>query len=136
MNFMTNSLRVGTDVQSIDEVADAISAFGERYTRRLFTEHELSCCSGSAARQAAGLAARFAAKEAMLKVLRPTGEVPRWSSIEVRRQPGGWCELQLHHEAAELARAARVQSVSLSMSHGAGIGTATVVAQLSNETGN
>jgi holo-[acyl-carrier protein] synthase len=122
-------IRVGTDVQSIDEVAAAIERYGDRYTRRLFTSHEMSCCPGTSQQSAPGLAARFAAKEATLKALRPTEKVPRWTSIEVRRAAGGWCELELHDEAAELADEAGLSSFSLSISHGAGIGAATVVAE-------
>ena len=124
------SVRIGTDVQSIGEVAEAIERYGARYTRRLFTSHELACCPGNSEQSAPGLAARFAAKEAALKALRPTEKVPRWTSIEVRRESGGWCELELHDEAAELADEAGLGAFSLSMSHGAGIGTATVVAEL------
>ena len=35
-------------------------------------------------------AARFAAKEATIKVLRPVGHQPDWRSVEVRRDAGGW----------------------------------------------
>jgi holo-[acyl-carrier protein] synthase len=130
------SLRVGTDVQSIDEVAQSIARFGARYTGRLFTHHEMDCCTGTPDQQAAGLSARFAAKEAMIKVLRPTDVIPRWKSIEVRRQPGGWCDLELYEEAAALARNAGLRDFAVSLSHGAGIGTATVIAKLTDESGN
>jgi phosphopantetheinyl transferase (holo-ACP synthase) len=54
--------------------------------------------------------------------------VPRWRSIEVRTSPNGAPSLVLHDEAAELARQRRIGSMSVSLSHGAGVGTATVVA--------
>lgn len=125
-------VRVGTDVESIADVADALARFGSRYTRRLFTEHEIVSCGGLNPQAAPGLAARFAAKEAVLKVLRPTGLVPRWRSIEVRKQLGGWVEIELSDEAAYLARKSGINELSVSLSHGAGIGTATVVAVLEN----
>jgi holo-[acyl-carrier protein] synthase len=120
-------VRVGTDVQSIEEVAASIARFGESYVRRLYTDHEVDCSGGTGPDAAPGLAARFAAKEATIKVLRLNDEFPGWTSIEVLRQPGGWCELGLHREAKRMAERAGVRQLSLSMSHGAGIATATVV---------
>jgi holo-[acyl-carrier protein] synthase len=120
-------VRVGTDVQSIEEVAASIARFGESYVRRLYTDHEIDCSGGTGPDAAPGLAARFAAKEATIKALRLNDEFPGWTAIEVRRRPGGWCELELHREAKRMAERAGVRQLSLSMSHGAGIATATVV---------
>lgn len=130
MNFSGGPTRVGCDVEAVATIQDALSRYGERYTRRIYTEHELACCQGPD--EAAGLTARFAAKEATIKALRPTSVVPRWTSIEVRRQPGGWTELELHDEAAEVAVAAGIQTMSVSLSHGGGIGAAIVVAHLTD----
>jgi holo-[acyl-carrier protein] synthase len=121
---------VGTDIQSIDEVRQSLSEFGTRYTDRLFTAHELECSGGSGPAAAPGLTARFAAKEAALKVLRPASVIPRWRSIEIVRDDSGACEIELHNEAAQLAEQCGVISLTVSMSHGAGVGLATVVAQL------
>jgi holo-[acyl-carrier protein] synthase len=122
---MTIDVRVGTDVEAIAEVAAALDRWGERYTRRLFTVAERAECGDAAAR----LTARFAAKEAALKVLAPDDDlVPRWCSIEVLTAANGAPSLLLHDEAAELARRRRLGPMSVSLSHGAGIGTATVVA--------
>jgi holo-[acyl-carrier protein] synthase len=129
-------LRVGTDVESIFEVARSIERFGSRYTDRLYTPHELESCGGRRAGAAPGLTARFAAKEATIKVLRPVGDdVPGWKSIEVRRTPGGWVELALSGRAEEMARAAGLRHLELSLSHSAGVAMATVVAWSETEEG-
>ncbi len=120
-------VRVGTDVQAIDEVAESIALFGESYVKRLYTDHEVECSGGTGVDAAPRLAARFAAKEATIKALRMTEEFSGWKEIEVRRQPGGWCEIALHGEARRLAELSGVRQLALSMSHGAGIATATVV---------
>jgi holo-[acyl-carrier protein] synthase len=121
-------VRVGTDVMSIAEVAESLERFGERYATRLFTSHEIDSCGGVSVLAAPGLAARFAAKEAVIKLLRPVDTVPRWHSIEIRREAGGAVGVHLSAECAELAAQQGIASVELSMSHGAGIGTATAVA--------
>jgi holo-[acyl-carrier protein] synthase len=121
-------VRVGTDIESVADVGSNISLYGRRYADRLFTEHELQSCGYPDASAADGLAARFASKEATLKVLRPTDRVPSWRSIEVRKHRGGWCSLRLTGEAAALADEQGLAEFDLSLSHGAGFGTATVVA--------
>jgi holo-[acyl-carrier protein] synthase len=121
-------VRVGTDVESIDDVRASIERFGARYADRIFTPHELACCGGATPLAAAGLAARFAAKEAVIKLLQPQAVIPTWRSIEVQRLPGGATQVALSDDAATLARRAGITAISLSMSHGAGIGTATAVA--------
>jgi holo-[acyl-carrier protein] synthase len=121
-------LLVGTDIQPVSEVADAISRFGDRYLVRLFTEHEIASCGGRQQSAAAGLTARFAAKEATIKVLRPTDLIPRWRSIEVRKQSGGWVEIALYDEAAALASQRGISDMTVSLSHAGDMGTATVVA--------
>lgn len=120
---------MGVDLTSIDEVAASIERFGDRYRNRLFTEHELESCGSTPQRQAAGLAARFAAKEAALKVLRPPGPIPAWRSIEVRRHPDGWCDMKLHGEAARLARLSGIRRMAVSISHHGGMAAAVVVAE-------
>lgn len=122
---------VGTDVQPIDEVAASIREFGPRYTHRLFTDHELESCGENPITAASGLAARFAAKEAVLKILESPDSVPSWRSIEVRRGAGGRPELALDLETASRARRQGITHMSVSLSHGGGVATATVVAQVS-----
>jgi holo-[acyl-carrier protein] synthase len=109
--------RVGIDLATVPDVADTLDRHGDRYLDRFFTPHEVACCRTEWGLSAASLAARWAAKEATIKVLRPEGRSPGWRSIEVRRQPGGACELQLSGVAAELAVGAGITSLSLSMTH-------------------
>jgi holo-[acyl-carrier protein] synthase len=120
-------LRVGLDVAVIADVAASIERFGDRYRLRLFTPHELGCCTGTPEVVAAGLAARFAAKEATLKVLRPTAVTPEWTTIEVRRTSGGWCTIGLTGGAARLAEESGIADLSVSFSHEAGLAIAIVV---------
>lgn len=125
-----DSVRVGTDLCSVQDVADSVERYGDRYLRRVYTDHELEYCSSDPAHSAERLAARFAAKEATVKVLRPNDARPDWRTIEVRRDPSGWCELSLTGSAARLARAGRIGALALSMSHDGGVANAVVVATM------
>jgi holo-[acyl-carrier protein] synthase len=125
----STAIVVGTDLVQVSEVSKAMERFGERYLRRLFTEAELSYCLESAEVAPSRLAARFAAKEAALKVLRLTDQSFSWRSIEVARNPGGWCYLVLHGPMRLLANRAGFVAFSLSMSHEGAYAQAVVVGQ-------
>ncbi len=124
------ALRVGTDVVAVHEVAASVDTFGARYLERVYTEHELKSCVGSPTVQAARLAARFAAKEATIKVLRPIGHQPDWRSVEVRRHAEGWCTMALTGHAAALADEAGIAELAVSLTHEGDIAAAVVVALL------
>ena len=121
------TLRVGVDLVRVADVTESIARFGERYTERLFTADERAYCDADVPRAAERYAARFAAKEATVKVFRAMAHDaidPR--SIEVRQLPEGACEIVLHDGAIALARRSGI--TELSMSHEQDYATATVVA--------
>ena len=122
-------MRVGIDLASVDTVRESIRDHGDRYLQRIYTEAELHDCAGPEGAVPERLAARFAAKEATIKVLRPTEEesIP-WHDIEVVRHPSGWVELQLSGAAASLAAERGLDDFELSVSHEAGFAAAVVVA--------
>jgi holo-[acyl-carrier protein] synthase len=122
------ALRVGTDLVPVAEVAESVARFGPRYVGRIYTDHEVSCCQGTPSVVAAGLAARFAAKEATIKVLRPVDAQPDWRSIEIRRDGAGWCAVHLTGTAARLAQDQGISNWAVSMTHEAGLAAAVVVA--------
>jgi len=130
----SETLRVGMDLVSVEEVAASVDHFGDRYVARLFTPHEIETCRtaddvtvGRDAYAVESLAARFAAKEAVVKVLRPVEVQPDWRSIEIHRMTGGWCEIRLSGQAAELAADAGIGELTVSLSHEASVAGAVVV---------
>jgi holo-[acyl-carrier protein] synthase len=133
-NQQPPSLRVGIDLARVSDTRRSIDLFGDRYLRRVFTARELDDCFGGVAREVAEarLTARFAAKEAAVKVLRPAGPPHEgwldWRSIEVLRAPGGWTELHLSGDADALARRAGLGSLAVSLSHDGDLATAVVIA--------
>ncbi len=126
---------VGTDLAKVGDIAAAFERHGERYVTRLFTPDEIAYCREAPQLEAERFAARFAAKEAVIKVLRPDGTWPDWRTIEVRRHPGGWCDIVLHGTAAERAQAAGIASLSVSMSHDGEYAIAVVTAELEETFG-
>jgi len=115
-------LRVGIDLVSVEDVANSVARFGQAYLERVFTPHELASTrpdprSGDGRPAADGLAARFAAKEAVLKVLRPGEMRPDWHTIEIRRLTDGWCDVVLTGTAADLAYGAGLEDLGVSITH-------------------
>ena len=123
-------IRVGIDLVSVAAVEEAVDAHAERYLERIYTERELDDCAHPLGVDAERLAGRFAAKEAVLKVLRPDDEAVPWRTIDVRRHRSGWVDLELSGRAAALAREAGVGDMAVSITHEGGYASAVVVAEV------
>ncbi|HMJ33054.1 MAG TPA: holo-ACP synthase [Baekduia sp.] len=121
--------RVGIDLVAAVTVADALAAHGEHYLTRVYREGEIADCGGAAAPDPLRLAARFAAKEAALKVLRAGDAAVPFSAIEVVRGPDGAPELTLHGPAAELAAATGLTGFAVSLTHERDYASAVVIAE-------
>jgi holo-[acyl-carrier protein] synthase len=123
-------LRAGTDLVQVAAVQDSLQNHGRHYLERVYTERELADCQTAAGIDPERLAARFAAKEATIKVLRPGEQGMSLKCIEVHRDPEGWVELRLSGPAAELAERVGITDLALSLTHEGGFASAMVVAQL------
>lgn len=113
-------LRVGVDLVRVAEVREALARYGARYLTRCYSAAEIAWCQASTGMSAERLAARFAAKEAALKVLEPSegdGPVPDFRAIEVIRRRSGACALRLDGAAAVLARRRGIAALACSLAH-------------------
>jgi holo-[acyl-carrier protein] synthase len=115
---------LGIDVCSIDRIQRILDGpRGEKFVQRVYTEAERALCS-SRQDAAAAFAARFAAKEALLKALGAPSGI-RWREIEVVRADGV-PKLRLSGAAEEELRRRRALAF-LSLTHDAGVAAATVI---------
>jgi holo-[acyl-carrier protein] synthase len=123
-------VRLGIDLVEVSEVVRACQHFGDRYLRRIYTPAELAYCRAAAADPTPHLAARFAAKEAAVKVLRPGAEDEGldWRSLETVRTEDGWCRLVLHGAAARLAARQHLVHFEVSLTHAEKYAAAIVLA--------
>ncbi len=117
---------VGVDITEVARIRAALShpRTGERFRHRVFTPDEIAYC---VRRRNAheSFAARFAAKEAVMKAL---GRLLGWREIEVVRS-GGPPGVRLHGRAAERAAIQGIRHLHLSLSHTAELAVAYVVAE-------
>ncbi|GAA1077812.1 holo-ACP synthase [Tsukamurella spumae] len=118
--------RVGIDLAAVADIEDSLASFGTRFTDRVFTPAEVADCAGDPRR----LAARWAAKEAVIKALRlgPDDAAPP-REIEVVGGAHG-PEVRLHGGLAERARRAGWHRVEVSLTHTDCHAAAVVLAEL------
>ena len=121
-------MRVGFDLVKISRISDSIDQFGVRFEQKLFTAGELAYAYNGEGLSSERLAARFAAKEAVIKALRLSEAGIAWRDIEVRKLPDGDCDLLFHGRVAELAGEMGVTEVALSLSHDGDYAGAVVTA--------
>lgn len=120
-------LGLGVDRIEIARVAHTDHRFGERFGRRVYTTAEWAYCRARP-NPAQSLAARFAAKEAVMKALGrgwPGGIAYR--DIEVVRSPIGAPSLHLRGAAAKRAQATGIRHAAISLTHDNTYASATVI---------
>jgi len=111
---------------------ESLREFGDRFANRLFTPHELDYSIAGHGVRAQRLAARFAAKEAVIKALGLSEAGVSWREIEVVKLSDGGCAIALHGRVAQLAAAMGAQSFCVSLTHEGDYAAAVVAANFNN----
>ncbi len=108
---------IGVDIIEVARIRETL-ARTPRFRERVFTAAERTYCDGRGAASAQHYAARFAAKEAMLKALQTgwRGGIG-WQDVEIASRDSGAPYLVLHGEVEELYQRSGATSVHLSLSH-------------------
>jgi holo-[acyl-carrier protein] synthase len=123
---------VGIDLLRVDRMARLV-AENPDVVGTLFTEREIAYCRGKR-RCCEHMAARFAAKEAVLKAIGTgLGQRMRWTDVEILRELSGRPRVRLHGEVAEWARRNRLSDLDVSLSHTSEIAAAHAVAVWSGD---
>ena len=99
---------IGIDIIEINRIEQAIKEQGDKFLDRIYTKPEIEKYAGLPQ----SLAARFAAKEAVIKALDAAGKGISYKNIEVLAEPSGKPVIILHQRA----KAARRQSWALQAS--------------------
>ena len=125
-------LRLGIDLCEVDRVARVLARHRERFLARIFVPGEIDVRRRHPAAFAAHVAGRFAAKEAAMKALGTGWRGVAFREIAVRREPGGRPRLSFSGRALDRARAIRVRSAEVSITHTA-VTAAAAVALVTDE---
>ena len=113
---------IGTDIIEIDRFA----SISDRFMARCYSERERADLEG---RHIEALAGYFAAKEAVAKALGVGFVGFRPSAIEIVHNAAGKPEVTLYAGALEVANAAGIRRIEVSISHCKTHATAMAIAQ-------
>ena len=102
---------VGVDIVEISRIGDAIAERGESFLKRVYTPAELERYR----HKLPSLAARFSAKEAVIKAL--SCKSLGMTEIEVLSAPDGKPVLNLYGKAKEKAASLGITGLDISLSH-------------------
>jgi holo-[acyl-carrier protein] synthase len=104
---------LGIDIVKVDRIRAALDRFGDRFSNRVLTPAERRYVRG----RPETFAGRWAAKEAVSKVLGLGVRGIGWKDIEVERMPTGQPAIRLHGRAAQRAEQLGMGRVALSITH-------------------
>lgn len=116
---------IGCDLIEIGRISRAIERAA--FVRRVYTEHEIAYCQDRGQQAAASFAARFAAKEAVLKALGTGLRGGTLQEIAVTNDALGKPEVRLSGYFAGLAEQLGVKNIKISLSHSKAMAMAYVV---------
>jgi holo-[acyl-carrier protein] synthase len=119
----------GIDIVEVPRVAQMIEKHGSRFVNRVFTPDEIRYCRSRGVPEQ-HFAGRFAAKEAVFKVLGTGwGEGVQWGSVEVTHNPQGAPQIILTGRAEEIATEMGIGIIHISISHTAEHAVAHAIAE-------
>ncbi len=104
---------LGIDIVKVERISAAIERFGQRFADRVLTPREQRYVR----QRPETFAGRWAAKEAVSKVLGLGVRGVGWRDIEVERLPTGQPSVVLHGRAAQRAEQLGMGRVAVSISH-------------------
>ncbi len=118
-----SSYAVGIDMIAIPRVRAVIERHDGRFLRRVYTPEEVAFCRG----RVPELAARFAAKEAVMKALGTGAHGVAWREIEILPDRRGKPLVYLSGRAQERADRIGLRALDVSLTHERDFAVAAVV---------
>ena len=118
----------GIDLVDCPRIEQMIARHGERFTERVFTVAERAYAKSNK-NEVEKLAGRFAAKEAVLKLMGTgwRGKIA-WTDIEITNNSSGQPQVTLDGEVKKIADKLGVKHISVSITHTANFAIASAVA--------
>src|SRR5215213_9912986 len=104
---------LGIDIIKVGRIRDTLARFGRRFAKRVLTPAEDRYVRD----RPDTFAGRWAAKEAVSKVLGLGVRGIGWTEIEIERLPTGQPNVRLHRRAAQRAEQLGMSRIAVSISH-------------------
>jgi holo-[acyl-carrier protein] synthase len=118
------ALFIGTDIVEITRIRRAVDRWGERFLQRVYTRPEIDLFGT----RPEALAARFASKEAVMKLLGTGANGVGWRDIETLFYTGGKPRLNLYGRARSQAKNLGIKEIAVSLAHSKEFAIATAIA--------
>ena len=115
------TVELGVDIIRVARITHALDRFGDRFVERVLTPAEAAYVR----RRSETMAGRWAAKEAVSKVLGLGVRGIGWRDIEIERLPTGQPSVRLHGRAARRADQLGMGHIAVSISHESEFAVAT-----------
>ncbi len=118
----------GIDLVDCPRIEEMVARHGERFIQRIFTAAEQAYAEANK-NKIEKLAGRFAAKEAILKLMGTgwRGKIA-WTDIEIINNSSGQPEVTLGGEVEKIADKLGIKHISISITHTANFAIASAVA--------
>jgi holo-[acyl-carrier protein] synthase len=118
----------GIDLVNFERIEQMLHRHGDHFLQRVFTARE-QADAAAIKNRIEKLAGRFAAKEAVLKLIGTgwRGGIA-WTDIEVVNDPLGRPKVTIHGKVKETAEALRLGPIALSITHTANFAMASAIA--------
>ena len=104
---------VGVDIVEIARLEKAIARHGEGFLKRIYTDSEIKLYR----KKLPSLAARFAAKEAVVKALGKPAKDISLKEIEILSGPGGQPVVNLYGKTQQQAKGMGLGKLAVTISH-------------------
>ncbi len=122
-------LGIGIDQCEVRRLSRQLESPADEFIAAVFRPGEIAYCTAKHS-PAEHFAARFAAKEAVLKALAAAGgQGTFWQDIEISNDPDGRPRLELNGRLRQLAAELGVQNIHVSLTHTAELAAAVVIAE-------
>lgn len=115
---------IGVDLVDIDRIVHMLERFPDRFRLRVLTDAEQRYCR----RKPERIAGRWAAKEAISKVLGLGVRGVGWREIEILPNWAGAPQVTLHARAKARAASLRLEDVTVSITHERRMAVAVAIA--------
>ena len=125
----------GIDLVDFPRIEEMVNRHGKRFLNKVFTATEQAYAEANK-NGIEKLAGRFAAKEAILKLMGTgwRGKIA-WTDIEIVNNPAGRPEVTLRGEVEKLAEELGIKHISVSITHTANFAIASAVALVQSNEG-
>ncbi|MCX7912580.1 MAG: holo-ACP synthase [Dehalococcoidales bacterium] len=114
---------IGTDIIEIARIGKALERWDGRFLSRVYTEAERD----SYGHRVPQLAACFASKEAVMKMLGTGNRGVGWREIETLHHPSGKPWIRLSGRAKKVAETLGIREIDVSLAHSRDYAIATVI---------